>query len=105
MSPQRDGNRGKMERGTMAETPTTDGRETTDGQGRNWLALAVETPVAHLKKGALLGFRPVDDPQAGPLRTSIQFNSRAAAELALRTMSEKELRRRLQWAMTDAGLA
>lgn len=79
-------------------------REITDADGRVWQAVAVESTVAHLKKGATLAFRPTDDPTAEPVRTAIDFNSMAAAEFAIRTMSEKDLRRRLDWAKTDAGV-
>jgi hypothetical protein len=89
----------------MAETVTTnDPREITDRAQRAWVAVPVETKVAHLKDGAVLGFRPADQPEAEPLRTAVQFNSLEAARFALGTMSEKELRRRLEWAKTDAGI-
>jgi hypothetical protein len=90
---------------TMVETQTgTAERPVVDGGGRAWIALAVESTVAHLKKGAVLAFRPADDPVAEPIRTPVEFNSAAAADFALRTMSDKELRRRLDWARTDAGI-
>ncbi|HEX8696801.1 MAG TPA: hypothetical protein VF746_30560 [Longimicrobium sp.] len=79
-------------------------REITDDGGRVWQPVAVESTVAHLKKGATLAFRPTDDPTAEPVRTAIAFNSMAAAEFAIGTMSEKDLKRRLEWAKTDAGI-
>ena len=80
-------------------------REIHDEQGRAWEAVPVETVVAHMKRGARLAFRPAGEGDAEAIPTPVQFNSRAAAEFAIRTMSEKELRRRLGWARTDAGLA
>ena len=80
-------------------------REITDEDGNRWEAVAVEKVVAHLKKGAQLAFRAADDPAAEPVRTPVEFNSPQAAELAIRTMSEKELRRRLEWAKAEAGVA
>ena len=88
----------------MAETATTVSREITDGRGRAWVAVPVESKVAHLKSGAVLAFRPADDAAYEPVRTAIEFNSFRAAELAITTMSDKELRRRLDWAKTDAGI-
>jgi hypothetical protein len=70
-------------------------RDFTDVDGRPWHALAVDTRVAHAKKGARLAFRPADTPDAEPLETPITFNSYAAADFALRTLGVKELRRRL----------
>ena len=54
--------------------------------------------VAHGKQGAVLAFRPVDGGPEDELRSTITFNSREAAEFALRTLGEKELRRRLSLA-------
>jgi hypothetical protein len=90
----------------MAQTQTVGAaeRRVTDDAGREWVAVAVETTVAHLKKGAVLAFRPADEPDAEPIRTPVEFNSAAAASFAIRTMSDKELRRRLTWAKTDAGI-
>lgn len=79
-------------------------REITDAQGRTWEVVSVESVGAHLRKGATLAFRPADDPAAEPIRTAVQFNSAEAADFAIRTMGDKELRRRLQWAKTDAGI-
>ena len=86
------------------ETAADLGRQVVDAEGRAWVAVAAESTVAHLKKGAVLAFRPVDDAAAEPIRTAVEFNSDAAAEFAIRTMSEKELGRRLAWAKTDAGI-
>jgi hypothetical protein len=88
----------------MAETLETTTRAITDRNGRAWEAIAVQSKVAHLKDGAALAFRPADEPDAEPVRTAIEFNSAQAADFAIRTMSEKELRRRLEWAKTDAGI-
>jgi hypothetical protein len=90
----------------MTETQTMDTaeRRVADTAGREWVALAAESTVAHLKKGAVLAFRPADEADAEPIRTAVEFNSAAAADFAIRTMSDKELGRRLAWAKTDAGI-
>jgi hypothetical protein len=90
----------------MAETQAMDAaeRRVADDAGREWVTVAAESTVAHLKKGAVLAFRPADEPDAEPIRTAVEFNSAAAADFAIRTMGDKELRRRLAWAKTDAGL-
>ncbi len=80
-------------------------REIRDDQGRVWEAVGAEAVVAHMRKGAVLSFRLAGDPNGELVRTTIAFNSQAAAELAIRAMSEKELRRRLDWARTSAGVA
>ena len=79
-------------------------REITDPAGRAWHPVAVEQIAAHLKHGARLAFRPADGPEAEPIPTPVVFNSMEAAHFAIRTMSEKELKRRLAWAKTDAGI-
>lgn len=79
-------------------------RQITDGQGRVWEAVGADEVVAHMRKGAVLAFRPADEPASEPVRTTIAFNSQAAAELAIRSMSEKDLLRRLDWAKTSAGV-
>jgi ADP-ribose pyrophosphatase YjhB (NUDIX family) len=76
-------------------------REFVDERGRTWQALAVDAVVAHGKQGALLAFRPADQPNAEPLPGGVTFNSQAAAEFALRTLGQKELRRRLSLAQTS----
>ena len=90
----------------MSDTETTAAgeRQVVDADGRVWVAVAAESTVAHLKKGAVLAFRPADDPDAEPIRTAVEFNSAAAADFAIRTMSDKEIGRRLAWAKTDAGI-
>jgi hypothetical protein len=60
--------------------------------------------VAHLRDGAQLGFRPAGDATGG-VTAPITFNSLDAANFAIETMSEKELRRRLELAKTAAGVA
>jgi hypothetical protein len=88
----------------MSERVQEAQREVEDRDGRSWLAVSLPTKVAHLKTGAVLGFRPADDPAAEVIRTAVEFNSDRAAAFALRTMGDKELRRRLEWARTDAGI-
>jgi hypothetical protein len=75
-------------------------RPITDDQGRVWEAFGDDAVVAHMRKGAVLAFRLAGE----TVRTTIAFNSQAAADLAIRTMSEKELLRRLDWAKTSAGV-
>lgn len=75
----------------------------TDEEGASWHALAPEAVVAHGKLGAVLGFRPAEEPDAEPLLSTITFNSVGAAEFALRTLGEKELRRRLSLAQAAAA--
>ena len=70
-------------------------RDFTDEEGRSWRAIAVDAVVAHGKPGAALAFAAADQPNAEPIASNVTFNSHAAAEFALRTMSVKELRRRL----------
>ena len=90
----------------MADTQTVDTteRRVADNAGREWVAVGAPSTVAHLKQGAVLAFRPADDPGAEPIRTSVEFNSAAAADFAIRTMSDTEIQRRLAWAKTDAGI-
>ncbi|HVH13046.1 MAG TPA: hypothetical protein VM759_08345 [Longimicrobium sp.] len=78
-------------------------RSITDDHGRPWEAVAIATKVAHLRDGAQLGFHPAGA-DAETVSAPITFNSMDAAEFAIRTMSEKELRRRLELAKTAAGL-
>ena len=79
-------------------------RTFNDDEGRAWEAMAIPTKVAHLRDGARLGFRAGGaDADAAPYATTIEFNSMDAAAFAIGTMSEKELRRRLDLARTAAG--
>ena len=87
---------------TTAETAA---RTVADDQGRTWHAVATEVVGAHLRPGARLSFRPAEGAEAEVVHTPVVFNSTEAAAFAIRTMSDKELRRRLEWAKTDAGLA
>jgi hypothetical protein len=78
-------------------------RTIDDDGGARWEALALPVKVAHLRDGAQLAFRR-EGGEGEPVSAPIDFNSMAAAELAIRTMSETELRRRLVWAKTAAGV-
>jgi hypothetical protein len=80
-------------------------RTITDDHGRAWQAIAIPTKVAHLRDGAILGFRLAEEAAGEPVTAPIDFNSLDAAHFAINTMSEKELRRRLEWAKTAAGVA
>ncbi|HET7275595.1 MAG TPA: hypothetical protein VFI91_10570 [Longimicrobiaceae bacterium] len=74
-----------------------------DDSGESWQAMAVDHVVAHGKMGAALVFVPANEPSAEPLRTGVTFNSTRAADLTLRTLGEKELRRRLKVARAEAA--
>lgn len=78
-------------------------RTITDEDGRVWEVVAAESTGAHLKRGATLGFRPQEGGET--ILTPVTFNSIEAADFAIGTMGEKELRRRLAWARTEAGIA
>jgi hypothetical protein len=70
-------------------------REFNDEEGKGWRAVAVDAVVAHGRPGAALAFVPTDGAQEEPVAANITFNSHRAADFAIRTMSEKELQRRL----------
>jgi len=78
-------------------------REFENEDGVRWEAIAVDAVVAHGKPGAVLAFRPAGEADGDVLRTTITFNSMNAADFALRTMSEKDLRRRLSLARMAVG--
>jgi len=80
-------------------------RQITDARGRSWEATTVPMIGAHMRTGAVLAFRPSGDPAAEAVRSTVEFNSPEAAELAIGAMGEKELGRRLEWAKTSAGVA
>jgi hypothetical protein len=79
-------------------------RTINDDHGRPWEAVAIPTKVAHLRDGAQLGFRLSGEADA-MVTAPITFNSLDAANFAISTMGEKELRRRLELAKTAAGVA
>lgn len=87
----------------MTLSPSQTTRPFTDATGTPWDAFAIDEIVSHAKMGTRLAFRPQGEPGAAPLPSSITFNSRAAADFALRTLGEKELRRRLTLAQAEAG--
>lgn len=76
----------------------TQTRQMEDEEGIRWVAFADQAVVAHGKQGAVLAFRTADAEPGDSIRSTITFNSMAAADFALRTMSDKELRRRLSLA-------
>ncbi len=81
-------------------------REITDKRGRTWTAFAQPTMVAHMRSGALLAFRAADDPTVQvPASPPVDWNSLVAAEAAINTMGDLELKRRIEWAKTAAGIA
>jgi hypothetical protein len=53
--------------------------------------------------GARLAFLRADQVDDPPLTANVTFNSRAAADFALRTLGNKELLRRLALAQAEAG--
>ena len=73
-------------------------REFKDEEGKVWKAIAVDAIVAHGRPGAALAFAPAAGPEGEPVPGNITFNSHKAADFAIRTMSEKELQRRLSLA-------
>ena len=73
-------------------------REFNDEEGTAWHAIAADAVVAHAKPGAMLAFVPAGAPESEPIESNVTFNSHRAADFALRTMSEKELQRRLSLA-------
>lgn len=77
-------------------------REFQDATGGSWLAVGVDDIVAHGKMGVRLAFRPMEDPEK-VLPSRVTFNSREAADFALRTLGLKELQRRLTLAQAEAG--
>lgn len=78
-------------------------RSFVDATGVGWEAFGIDDIVAHGKPGVRLGFRPAGDTDAEPLPSKVTFNSHEAADFALRTLGEKELRRRLTLAQAQAG--
>jgi hypothetical protein len=78
-------------------------RDFSDDRGAAWSVYAHPARSAHLRTGARLGFRPAGQPGAEPLIGRVVFNSEEAAAFAIRTMSEKELRRQLTLARSAAG--
>lgn len=78
-------------------------RRFTDSDGRSWEAFAAEAVVAHGRRGAVLAFRPIEGAPGDELRSTITFNSMEAADFALRTLGEKELRRRLDLTRLAVG--
>ncbi len=78
-------------------------RTIQDENGRRWGAISIDTPVAHVRTGARLAFVPAEEPDTEPvLQSNVTFNSHEAAAFAIRTMSEKELLRRLSLASVNA---
>lgn len=71
--------------------------------GSRWLAFADEAIVAHGRRGAVLAFRAEGGDGEDILRSNVTFNSLSAADLALRTMADKELARRLSLVRRAAG--
>jgi hypothetical protein len=79
-------------------------RQFNDPEGVTWEALATDAVVAHGRKGAALAFRRADQPDAEPLLSNVTFNSREAADFAIRTLGDKELVRRVTLARAAAGI-
>lgn len=79
-------------------------REFNAEDGSAWEALTLDAVVAHGRRGAVLAFRPVGEPDAEPLRTNITFNSHEAGTAAVRALGEMELRRRLTLARAALGI-
>ena len=78
-------------------------RSFVDATGASWDAFGIDEIVAHGKPGVRLAFRPDGSTSAEPLPSRVTFNSHEAADFALRTVGEKELRRRLALAQAQGG--
>ena len=77
-------------------------RRVTAVDGTEWEAYAADAVVAHGRAGAVLAFRqPGSDEES--LLSTVTFNSMDAADFALRTMSDKEVGRRLSLARQAAA--
>jgi len=74
-------------------------REFKDDDGQQWVARALEeaTPRHHGKW--YLVFQPADDPTRSHPLPEIRWQTQATADRTLNTMSEFELRRRLNSAL------
>jgi hypothetical protein len=79
-------------------------RQFTDATGGAWEAFGRDDIVAHGKPGVRLAFRRPGEDGGPALLSNVTFNSHAAAGFALRTLGEKELRRRLSLAQAEAGV-
>lgn len=77
-------------------------REFQDAEGERWHAVVVPEIVAHGRRGTRLAFRHADQPESPPVASPVTFNSTEAGEFAIRTMSDKELKRRLAMALATA---
>ena len=79
-----------------------DPRKIEGADGTEWVAYAADAVVAHGRAGAVLAFRPAagDGPE---LLSTVTFNSMPAAQFALRSMSAKEIGRRLSLSRQAAG--
>jgi hypothetical protein len=78
-------------------------RKFKDVDGVTWEAFAADAIVAHGRQGAVLAFRRAVGGPDEEIRSTITFNSMEAAGFALRTLGEKELRRRLGLARMAIG--
>lgn len=78
-------------------------RSVIGAEGREWTAFADGAVVAHGRPGAVLAFRPADGSGGPVLHSTVTFNSMAAADFALKSMSEKELKRRLSLSRQAVG--
>ncbi len=78
-------------------------RKFKDAEGVSWEAFAADAIVAHGRQGAILAFRRVGGEPDEMVLSTITFNSGEAAGFALRTLGERELRRRLDLARMAVG--
>ncbi|MQA91295.1 MAG: hypothetical protein GEU90_13885 [Gemmatimonas sp.] len=85
------------------ERNTSEERNFRDEAGTGWTAFAADAIVAHGRPGAVLAFRAAEGGSGESFHSTVTFNSTPAANFALRTMSEKDLRRRLSLARVAAG--
>lgn len=78
-------------------------KQFTDDRGEQWLATAIEE-VTHRHHGTwYLVFHPVADPQRRYAMPEVRWQTAATAARTLKTMSDFELRRRLNSMLVRQG--
>jgi hypothetical protein len=73
-------------------------RSFVDDEGRAWTATAREEHTPRHHGRWYLVFHPQNDPSALLVMPEVRWQTRATAERTLRTMSEFDVRRRLEFA-------
>lgn len=70
-------------------------RQFTDDGGRAWVATAIEEDTPRHHGNWYLIFHPAEDPERSYAMPEVRWQTAATAARTLRTMSDFELRRRL----------